>query len=49
MRQHQDVAKKMTFLNSFDSTPKPRQKKDKDKATAAKAQPTQVKVAHLPG
>ena len=47
LRQHQDVAKKMTFLNSFDSTPKPSQKKDKDKtkATAAKPQPAQVKVA----
>jgi len=44
LRQHQDVAKKMTFLNSFDSTPKPSQK-DKSKATAAKPQPTQVKVA----
>jgi len=47
LRQHQDVAKKMTFLNSFDSTPKPSQKKDKDKtkATAAKPQPALVKVA----
>jgi len=47
LRQHTDVAKKMTFLNSFDSTPKPSQKKDKDKtkATAAKPQPAQVKVA----
>ena len=47
LRQHQDVAKKMTFLNSFDSTPKPSQKKDKDKtkAAAAKPQPAQVKVA----
>ena len=47
LRQHQDVAKKMTFLNSFDSTPKPSQKKDKDKTktTAAKPQPAQVKVA----
>jgi len=47
LRQHQDVAKKMTFLNSFDSTPKPGQKKDKDKskAGAAKPQPAQVKVA----
>lgn len=46
LRQHQDVAKKMTFLNSFDSTPKLSQKKDKDKtkAAAAKPQPTQVKV-----
>lgn len=45
LRQHQDVAKKMTFLNSFDSTPKPSQKKDKDKATSAKPQPALVKVA----
>jgi hypothetical protein len=47
LRQHQDVAKKMTFLNSFDSTPKPSHKKDKDKtkATAAKPQPALVKVA----
>ena len=43
LRQHTDVAKKMTFLNSFDSTPKPSQKKDKP--TAAKPQPAQVKVA----
>ncbi len=46
LRQHQDVAKKMTFLNSFDSTPKPGQKKDKDKTkAAAKSQPAPVKVA----
>jgi hypothetical protein len=44
LRQHQDVAKKLTFLNSFDSTPKPRHKKD-TKAAAAKPQPAQVKVA----
>ncbi len=46
LRQHQDVAKKLTFLNSFDSTPKPGLKKDKDKGKAAAAKPpAQVKVA----
>ncbi len=41
-RERQEVASKLTFQNSFDSTPKPGQKKEK---TAAKPQPTQVKVA----
>jgi hypothetical protein len=40
-RERQEVASKLTFQNSFDSTPKPGQKKEK---TAAKPQPTQVKV-----
>ncbi len=40
-RERQEVASKLTFQNSFDSSPKPGQKKEK---TAAKAQPTQVKV-----
>ncbi|MCX5893045.1 MAG: hypothetical protein NTW80_08765 [Deltaproteobacteria bacterium] len=40
-RQRQAVASKLTFQNSLDSSPKPGQKKDK---TAAKPQPTQVKV-----
>ncbi len=42
-QERQDVAKKLTFLNSFDSTPKAGQKKDK--GAAAKAPPAQVKVA----
>ena len=40
-RERQEVASKLTFQNSFDSTPKLGQKKEK---TAAKTQPTQVKV-----
>jgi hypothetical protein len=40
-QERQEQAKKLTFLNSFDSTSKPGQKKDK---TAAKTPPTQVKV-----
>src|SRR5271157_5150035 len=40
-RERQEVASKLTFQNSLDSTPKPGQKKEK---TAAKPQPTLVKV-----
>lgn len=40
-RERQEVASKLTFQNSFDSTPKTGQKKEK---IAAKPQPTQVKV-----
>ncbi len=40
-RERQEVANKLTFQNSFDSTPKSGQKKEK---TAAKPQPTQVKA-----
>jgi len=40
-RERQDVARKLTFLNSFDTSTKPGQKKDK---SAAKSQPAQVKV-----
>ena len=40
-RERQEVASKLTFQNSFDSTPKSGQKKEK---TAAKPQPTQVKA-----
>ncbi|MFI5330186.1 MAG: hypothetical protein ACHQ2F_04010, partial [Desulfobaccales bacterium] len=40
-RERQEVASKLTFQNSLDSTPKPGQKKEK---TAAKPQPTQVKI-----
>ena len=43
-QERQTMARKLTFLNSFDSTPKSGQKKDKTKATAAKSQPTQIKV-----
>ena len=43
-RERQTMARKLTFLNSFDSTPKSGQKKDKTKTTAAKSQPTQIKV-----
>jgi hypothetical protein len=44
-RERQAMARKLTFLNSFDSAPKSGQKKDKTKTTAAKPQPTQIKVA----
>jgi hypothetical protein len=40
-RQRQEIASKLTFQNSFDSTPKLGQKKEK---TAAKPQPTLVKL-----
>ena len=43
-RERQAMARKLTFLNSFDSAPKSGQKKDKTKTTAAKSQPTQIKV-----
>ena len=38
------MARKLTFLNSFDSTPKSGQKKAGTKTTAAKSQAAQVKV-----
>lgn len=44
-QERQEVARKLTFLNSFDSSPKPKKDKDKTKAAAAKPQTTQVKVA----
>jgi hypothetical protein len=44
-RERQAMARKLTFLNSFDSAPKSGQKKDKTKTTAAKPHPTQIKVA----
>lgn len=40
-RERQEVASKLTFQNSFDSTPRPGQKKEK---IAAKPQPTQLKL-----
>jgi hypothetical protein len=43
-RERQAMARKLTFLNSFDSAPKSGQKKGGTKATAAKSQPTQIKV-----
>lgn len=43
-RERQTMARKLTFLNSFDSAPKSGQKKDKTKSSAAKPQPTQIKV-----